>query len=49
MVLFGAAAPWRALGKTGRERLVELLGEPWLEVIGSGMLPAENTLGIGKV
>ncbi|MFD4234023.1 hypothetical protein [Streptomyces sp. NPDC058542] len=44
-----AAAPWRALGETGRERLVELLGEPWLEVIGSGLLPAENTLGIGKV
>ncbi|RPK82481.1 hypothetical protein [Streptomyces sp. ADI98-10] len=44
-----AAAPWRALGEPGRERLAELLGEPWLEVIGSGMLPAENTLGIGKV
>ncbi|MFW3460099.1 SCO6745 family protein [Streptomyces microflavus] len=44
-----AAAPWRALGEKGRERLVELLGEPWLEVIGSGMLPGENTLGIGKV
>ncbi|MGW1292831.1 SCO6745 family protein [Streptomyces sp. NPDC002533] len=44
-----AAAPWRALGELGRERLVELLGEPWLEVIGSGLLPSENTLGIGKV
>ncbi|MFJ7413889.1 hypothetical protein ACIQWZ_24215 [Streptomyces sp. NPDC098077] len=44
-----AAAPWRALGEPGRERLVELLEGPWLEVIGSGMLPAENTLGIGKV
>ncbi|MYX14173.1 hypothetical protein GTY67_12265 [Streptomyces sp. SID8374] len=44
-----AAAPWRALGEEGRLRLVELLGEPWLEVIGSGMLPGENTLGIGKV
>lgn len=43
-----AAAPWRALGEPGRERLAELLGEPWLEVIGSGMLPRENTLGIGK-
>ncbi|MFG3406521.1 hypothetical protein [Streptomyces sp. NPDC048142] len=43
-----AAAPWRALGEPGRERLAELLGEPWLEVIGSGLLPAENTLGIGK-
>ncbi|MEV8001551.1 hypothetical protein AB0P10_02615 [Streptomyces parvus] len=44
-----AAAPWRALGEAGRERLVELLGEPWLAVIGSGLLPSENTLGIGKV
>ncbi|MFE7136900.1 hypothetical protein ACFVAG_04050 [Streptomyces sp. NPDC057644] len=44
-----AAAPWRALGETGCVRLAELLGEPWLEVIGSGLLPAENTLGIGKV
>lgn len=44
-----AAAPWRALGEEGRNRLVELLGEPWLEVVGSGMLPGENTLGIGKV
>ncbi|MEV7901674.1 SCO6745 family protein [Streptomyces anulatus] len=44
-----AAAPWRALGEPGRERLAELLGEPWLEVIGSGLLLAENTLGIGKV
>ncbi|OKJ19054.1 hypothetical protein AMK21_18145 [Streptomyces sp. CB00316] len=44
-----AAAPWRALGEEGRVRLAELLGEPWLEIIGSGMLPGENTLGIGKV
>ncbi|MDX3378185.1 hypothetical protein PV390_27675 [Streptomyces sp. ME02-6991-2A] len=44
-----AAAPWRALGEEGRVRLAELLGEPWLETIGSGMLPGENTLGIGKV
>ncbi|WP_256995063.1 hypothetical protein [Streptomyces sp. WY228] len=44
-----AAAPWRALRESGRERLAQLLGEPWLEVIGSGLLPSENTLGIGKV
>ncbi|MFF7272117.1 SCO6745 family protein [Streptomyces cyaneofuscatus] len=44
-----AAAPWRALGEEGRVRLAELLGEPWLETIGSGLLPGENTLGIGKV
>lgn len=24
-----AAGPWRALGEQGRERLGELLGEPW--------------------
>ncbi|MGW2281094.1 SCO6745 family protein [Streptomyces sp. NPDC001770] len=44
-----AARPWRALGEADRTRLAELLGTPWLEVIGSGLLPAENTLGIGKV
>ncbi|MCX5399150.1 hypothetical protein [Streptomyces sp. NBC_00102] len=44
-----AAGPWRALGETDRARLAELLGTPWLEIIGSGLLPAENTLGIGKV
>lgn len=44
-----AAEPWRALGEEGRVRLAELLGEPWLETIGSGLLPGENTLGIGKV
>lgn len=44
-----AAGPWRALGEADRARLAELLGTPWLEIIGSGLLPAENTLGIGKV
>lgn len=44
-----AAGPWRALGETDRARLAELLGTPWLDIIGSGLLPAENTLGIGKV
>ncbi|MFD6420983.1 hypothetical protein [Streptomyces sp. NPDC060198] len=44
-----AAGPWRALGEPDRARLAELLGTPWLEVIGSGLLPAENTLGIGKI
>ncbi|WP_051844860.1 hypothetical protein [Streptomyces globisporus] len=44
-----AAAPWAALGSDGTARLAELLGGPWLAVIGSGLLPAENTLGIGKV
>ncbi|MFD4942063.1 hypothetical protein ACFWNT_05870 [Streptomyces sp. NPDC058409] len=44
-----AAAPWRALGEEERERLVELLGPLWVAVIGSGLLPSETTLGIGKV
>ncbi|MFD3727713.1 hypothetical protein [Streptomyces sp. NPDC058671] len=45
----GAAAPWTALGPAGTTRLADLLGAPWLAAIGSGLLPAENTLGIGKV
>ncbi|MER8045327.1 hypothetical protein [Streptomyces sp. NPDC094032] len=44
-----AAAPWAALGQDATARLSELLGGPWLAVIGSGLLPAENTLGIGKI
>lgn len=43
-----ATAPWRAIGAAGAERLAELLGGPWVTVLGTGMLPAENTLGIGK-
>ncbi|MFG2900358.1 hypothetical protein ACGFZH_25140 [Streptomyces zaomyceticus] len=44
-----AAAPWDALGPDGTARLAELLDGPWLAAIGSGLLPSENTLGIGKV
>ncbi|MEV3930122.1 MULTISPECIES: hypothetical protein [unclassified Streptomyces] len=44
-----ASAPWAALGPEERQRLVELLGPIWVEVIGSGLLPSETTLGIGKV
>lgn len=44
-----AAAPWRALGQAGTDRLVELLGDYWVAVLGSGLLPRENTLGIGKI
>ncbi|MFE4689499.1 hypothetical protein ACFRH6_05530 [Streptomyces sp. NPDC056749] len=44
-----AAQPWRELGPEARERLVELLGPLWVETIGSGLLPSETTLGIGKV
>ncbi|MFJ8662213.1 hypothetical protein [Streptomyces sp. NPDC093795] len=44
-----AAAPWTALGPDDTARLADLLGTPWLAAIGSGLLPTENTLGIGKV
>ncbi|MFM9371628.1 SCO6745 family protein [Streptomyces sp. Da 82-17] len=44
-----AAAPWRALGASGADRLADLLGDPWVTVLGSGLLPAENTLGIGRI
>ncbi|MFH9726782.1 hypothetical protein ACH4M4_28020 [Streptomyces sp. NPDC017254] len=44
-----ATAPWDALGPDGTARLADLLGGPWLAAIGSGLLPSENTLGIGKV
>ncbi|WP_326661388.1 SCO6745 family protein [Streptomyces sp. NBC_00385] len=44
-----AAAPWRALGDEERERLVDLLGPLWVAALGSGLLPSETTLGIGKV
>lgn len=44
-----AAGPWRVLAEAERERLVGLLGPLWVAAIGSGLLPSENTLGIGKV
>ena len=44
-----AVAPWEALGAEGTDRLSGLLGGPWLAALGSGLLPAENTLGIGKI
>lgn len=44
-----AAGPWRALGADDTERLADLLGGPWVAVLSSGLLPQENTLGIGKV
>ncbi|TRV77536.1 hypothetical protein FKN01_15710 [Streptomyces sp. 130] len=44
-----AAGPWRVLAAQERERLAELLGPLWVAAIGSGLLPSENTLGIGKV
>ncbi|MFF4353180.1 hypothetical protein [Streptomyces sp. NPDC001530] len=44
-----AAAPWRALGPDTTARLADLLGEFWVAVLSSGLLPSETTLGIGKV
>lgn len=44
-----AARPWAVLGEKETARLSELLGGIWLAVLGSGLLPSENTLGVGKV
>ncbi|RSN76936.1 hypothetical protein DMH26_40920 [Streptomyces sp. WAC 05379] len=44
-----AAAPWQSLTGAEIDRLVELLGEFWVAVLSSGLLPSETTLGIGKV
>ncbi|MBW8486468.1 SCO6745 family protein [Actinomadura parmotrematis] len=44
-----AAAPWEALGAEATDRLAGLLGPVWAAAVGSGLLPAVNTLGIGKV
>jgi hypothetical protein len=44
-----ASAPWRALGAEDTARLAELLGDFWVAVIASGLLPGDNSLGIGKV
>lgn len=44
-----ALGPWQALGPEFTERLAALLGDYWVAVLGSGLLPSESTLGIGKV
>jgi hypothetical protein len=44
-----AVAPWQSLGPAGTDRLAELLGDYWVAVLSSGLLPTESTLGIGKV
>ncbi len=44
-----AAAPWRVLTGDEIDHLAELLGEFWVAVLSSGLLPSETTLGIGKV
>ncbi|MER6960543.1 hypothetical protein [Streptomyces sp. NPDC000618] len=43
-----ALGPWQAVGQESTERLAALLGDYWVAVIGSGLLPSESTLGIGK-
>lgn len=44
-----ALGPWQALGQESAERLAALLGDYWVAVLGSGLLPSESTLGIGRV
>ncbi|MFI0982025.1 hypothetical protein ACH4SP_34080 [Streptomyces sp. NPDC021093] len=44
-----ATAPWQALGPKSTARLAELLGPLWLQILDSGTLPRETTLGIGKI
>lgn len=44
-----AATPRRTLGPDATTRLADLLGEFWVAVLSSGLLPSETTLGIGKV
>ena len=38
-----------SLGADAVAQLADLLGEFWVAVLGSGLLPSETTLGIGKV
>ncbi|MBC3986130.1 hypothetical protein H8N01_27020 [Streptomyces sp. AC536] len=42
-----AAAPWDALAPDELARLADLLMPPVLTLVGSGLLPAQSTLGIG--
>ncbi|MFI6440894.1 hypothetical protein [Streptomyces sp. NPDC050759] len=44
-----AATPWQLLGTADTARLADLLGDFWVAVLSSGLLPSETTLGIGKV
>ncbi|QOV47082.1 hypothetical protein IPT68_15100 [Streptomyces chromofuscus] len=40
-----ASAPWNLLGPEATARLAELLGDYWVTVIASGLLPSETTAG----
>ncbi|MFF7138442.1 hypothetical protein ACFZBZ_39755 [Streptomyces sp. NPDC008196] len=44
-----AAVPWQLLGAARADRLADLLGDFWVAVLSTGLLPSETTLGIGKV
>ncbi|NUP30193.1 MAG: hypothetical protein HOU01_00540, partial [Streptomycetaceae bacterium] len=42
-----ASAPWDALTPHEAGRLAELLVPPVLDIVGTGLLPSQSTLGIG--
>uniref|UniRef100_A0AAU2K3D5 SalK n=1 Tax=Streptomyces sp. NBC_00049 TaxID=2903617 RepID=A0AAU2K3D5_9ACTN len=42
-----AAAPWAALTPQETTRLADLLLPPVLDIVGTGLLPSQSTLGIG--
>ncbi|MFD4789956.1 hypothetical protein ACFWN1_23460 [Streptomyces sp. NPDC058459] len=44
-----AAASWQSLGRADADHLADLLGDHWVAVLSSGLLPSESTLGIGKI
>jgi hypothetical protein len=44
-----ATDPWRAPAPQDIDRLTGLLGEFWVAVLSSGLLPSETTPGVGKV
>ncbi|XRQ10151.1 SCO6745 family protein [Actinomadura welshii] len=44
-----AYGPWRALGAGKVDRLAELIMPILVKVLETGLMPAQNTLGIGKV
>ncbi|RFS82105.1 hypothetical protein D0T12_28060 [Actinomadura spongiicola] len=44
-----AYEPWRTLGPAKADRLAELTMPILIKVLETGLMPAENTLGIGKI